>query len=232
MSSSSNRRRWLEGDAYLFDIDGTLLNSRDGVHYHAFHSAMQALFGVSSCIDGVPVHGNTDLGIVRAVLEREGVPADIFERDLDRLIAHMCDEVTRNAAKLAPELCPAIVELLTLLQSKGKLLGVVSGNLERIGWLKLEASGLRPFFAFGSFSDHHEKREDIFRAGIVEARRRLGRDAAEIYVVGDTPADIRAARTTGVPVIGLATGVFPLEQLSAYHPDACFACCTDLLAAG
>ncbi|MBI2677482.1 MAG: HAD family hydrolase [Candidatus Koribacter versatilis] len=232
MSLSSNRRRWLEGDAYLFDIDGTLLNSRDGVHYQAFHSAIQAVFGVSSRIDGVPVHGNTDLGIVRAVLEREGVSPAIFERDVPRLIAHMGEEVTRNAAQLAPELCPAIFELLTLLQSKGKLLGVVSGNLERIGWLKLEASGLRPFFAFGSFSDHHESREDIFRVGIAEARRRLGRDLAEIYVVGDTPADIRAARMTGVPVIVLATGIFPFKELSAHRPDGCFACCTDLLAAG
>jgi phosphoglycolate phosphatase-like HAD superfamily hydrolase len=224
------RRRWLDGEAYLFDIDGTLLNSRDGVHYHAFHSAIQAIFGVSSHIDGVPVHGNTDLGIVRAVLEREGVATEKFERGIPRVIEHMCNEVERNAAQLAPELCPAITDMLSLLESEGKLLGVVSGNLERIGWLKLEASGLRPFFAFGAFSDQHEKREDIFAAGIREARRRLGREDASIYVVGDTPADIRAARAVGVPVVVFATGTFALDELAQHHPDACFSCCTDLLA--
>jgi phosphoglycolate phosphatase-like HAD superfamily hydrolase len=223
-------RRWLDGDAYLFDIDGTLLNSRDGVHYHAFHSAIQSVFGVSSHIDGVPVHGNTDLGIVRAVLEREGVAAERFERGIPQLIEHMCNEVARNAARLAPELCPAITDLLSLLESQRRLLGVVSGNLERIGWLKLEASGLRTFFAFGTFSDRHEKREDIFAAGVQEARRRLGSEDASVYIVGDTPADIRAARAVGVPVVALATGIFAIEELAKHHPDACFSSCTDLLA--
>jgi len=129
-------------------------------------------------------------------------------------------------------LCPAIVDLLTLLAGRGKLLGVASGNLERIGWLKLEAAGLRSFFDFGSFSDRHEKREHIFAAGVEEARRRLGRENASVYVVGDTPADIRAARAVGVPVVALATGIFALEELASHRPDACFSCCTDLLARG
>ena len=66
--------RWDAADAYLFDIDGTLLNSRDGVHYNAFHNALLEFFRVSSSIDGVPLHGNTDRAIIRAVLRREGVP--------------------------------------------------------------------------------------------------------------------------------------------------------------
>ncbi|HTK94105.1 MAG TPA: HAD hydrolase-like protein, partial [Terriglobales bacterium] len=196
-----------------------------------FHHAMQAVFGVRSHIDGVPVHGNTDLGIVRAVLAREGIPSEVLERERSRLIETMCAEVASKAGQLAPEVCPSIVELLTLLRERGKLLGVVSGNLERIGWLKLEASGLREFFEFGSFSDAREQREEIFRAGIAEARGRRG-ETARVCVVGDTPADIRAARASGVPILALATGTFPLEELRGHGPDACFGCCTDLLAAG
>jgi phosphoglycolate phosphatase len=231
VSPHPNGAGWLDADAYLFDIDGTLLNSRDGVHYHAFHNAMQSVFGVTSRIDGVPLHGNTDIGILRAVLEREGVSKEKFEQDAPRLVVHMCEEVARNAMQLSPELCPGIFDLLTLLHGRGKLLGIVSGNLERIAWLKLEAAGLRPFFAFGSFSDQHEHREDIFRDGIAEARRRLGREDAAIYIVGDTPADIRAARANHTPILAMATGIFPAEELKSHQPDACFACCADLLSA-
>ena len=67
-------------DAYLFDIDGTLLNSRDGVHYHAFHAAVREVYGIDSSIDGVPVHGNTDLGILRAVARRAGLSDTEFEQ--------------------------------------------------------------------------------------------------------------------------------------------------------
>ncbi|HSE48575.1 MAG TPA: HAD family hydrolase [Terriglobales bacterium] len=231
MSSRTNGAdRWIEADAYLFDIDGTLLNSRDGVHYDAFHAALREVFEIETRIDEVPVHGSTDPGILRAVLAHAG-RADDGAGELARALEVMCAEVERNASGLAPQVCDGVADLLSLLASRGKLLGVASGNLERIGWLKLEAGGLRPFFAFGSFSDRNEKREDIFRAGIAEARRRLGRDDADIVIVGDTPADIRAARATHTPIIALATGVYSAAQLAEHGPDACFDCCAELLAA-
>ncbi|MGI9102360.1 MAG: HAD family hydrolase [Terriglobales bacterium] len=219
---------WSSADAYLFDIDGTLLNTRDGVHYYAFRNALRELFGIEGTIDGVPVHGNTDPGILRAVLERAGITGDEFERKLPLLTRHMCDEVRRNAAAIRVELCPSIPDLVSSLHAAGKLLGVVSGNLEPIGWAKIEAAKLRGYFAFGSFSDHNEKREDIFRHGIAEARQRLGRDAA-VCIVGDTPSDIAAARTVGAPIIAVATGIFPREQLLALGPTLCVSCCTELL---
>ncbi len=221
---------WSEADSFLFDIDGTLLNSRDGVHYWAFHNAMRRHFPVSSKIDGVPVHGNTDIGIIRAVLAREGVPEEQVTERLPLIVEQMCSEVEEKRSGLDPELCPSVLELVRSLHDSGKLLGVVSGNLERIGWLKLEAAGLRRYFSFGCFSDRYEKRADIFRAGIAEARRRLGSQAT-VHVVGDTPADIEAARQVGVPIIALATGIFPQDELARYGPDACFPCCTELLAA-
>ena len=103
---------WATADAYLFDIDGTLLNSRDGVHYFAFRNTLRHFFDIDGTIDGVPVHGNTDLGILRAVLRREGIADGNFEAKLPALIRHMCDEVQRNASGIRVELCPSVQELL------------------------------------------------------------------------------------------------------------------------
>ncbi len=225
---SASPETLLQADAFLFDIDGTLLNTRDGVHYFAFRNAVQAIFGVEGTIDGVPVHGNTDLGILRAVMQRQGIADAEFERKLPALIRHMCDEVQRNRAGIRVELCPSIAGLLAQLHRAGKLLGIVSGNLEPIGWAKIEAAGLRPYFAFGSFSDQNEQREAIFRHGIAEARRRLHSDAS-VVIVGDTPSDILAARQVGVPVIAVATGIFTYDELAELKPDLCVTCCTELL---
>ncbi|MGO9211198.1 MAG: HAD family hydrolase [Terriglobales bacterium] len=220
--------RWDSADAYLFDIDGTLLNSRDGVHYNAFHNAVRQFFGVPSQIDRVPLHGNTDLGIIRAVLRREGVSDAEIDAKLPLMTAAMCEEVERNAIGMQPELCPSVAELVQRLDAAGKLLALASGNLEKIAWKKLEASGLRGYFAFGSFSDRRELRADIIRWGVAEARRRLSA-AAVVYVVGDTPSDIQAAHAAGVPVIAVATGIFRREELKSHGPDLCVGCCTELL---
>jgi phosphoglycolate phosphatase len=221
--------RWDAADAYLFDIDGTLLNSRDAVHYFAFHNAAKEVLGVEANIEGVPVHGNTDVGILRAVLQRAGLENSAINASMPSIVAAMCAEVERNREQLRPELCPSIVDVLSHLKAQGKLLGAASGNLETIGWLKLEKAGIRSMFSFGSFSFPRESRADIFQHGVDLARQQLGAHAS-VTAVGDTPADVQAARAIGIPVITLATGIFSFADLMAHSPDACLGCATDLLA--
>lgn len=219
---------WDSAAAYLFDIDGTLLNSRDAVHYFAFRNAIREVLGIDAVIDGVPVHGNTDIGILRAVLRRAGLADDAIRASLPAIIERMCGQVESNRDQLNPELCPSIVELLAHLQQRGKILGVVSGNLEPVGWLKLEKAGLKPLFSFASFSHPRELRVEIFRHGLSLAREELGPEA-DVFIVGDTPSDIEAARATRTPVIALATGIYTFADLMDCGPDACMASATDLL---
>ena len=221
--------RWIEADAYLFDIDGTLLNARGGAHYHAFHSALQHGLGLDCRIDGVPWHGSTDISILRAVASREGASEKRFEENLPAMLEHMNAEVERNREQVMAEVCPGVKELVAHLFHRGKLLGVASGNLERIGWVKIEAAGLREYFSFGAFCGAQEMREDIFAAGIAEARRRLGAGAT-VCIVGDTPSDIAAARANSVSIVAVATGAYPLEELARHGPDLCLPSCSDLLA--
>jgi phosphoglycolate phosphatase-like HAD superfamily hydrolase len=215
-------------DAYLFDIDGTLANTRGGVHYNSFHTALRVIYGCDGRIDDVPVHGNTDPGILRAALERHGrLPAD-FEAGLPAARDLMCAEVAGKAGEMDVEVCPAIPELLAELHRRGKAIGVVTGNFETIGWLKLERGGIRHFFDFGSFSDTREKREDIFRHGIELARNLRGPEAT-VCVVGDTPNDIWAAAKVGIPVIAVATGIYSREELQKEGPTVCVTTCAELL---
>ena len=229
---------WDGFDAYLFDIDGTLLNSRDGVHYNSFHLALRQVWNCELKIDGVPLHGNTDIGILRAAATAAGVSTQEFSRKLPQAIAMMQAEVERNAALLRTELCPSIGELLERLHCAGKLLGVTSGNLEPIGWAKLRAAGIARYFRFGSFCGSkaglngraagNETRAAIFEQGIEEVRNRLG-EKARVCFIGDTPADILAARSVNAVVVAVATGIHNVETLQKEGPDLCLSCCTALL---
>jgi phosphoglycolate phosphatase len=228
MATNLNGFRWRDFDAYLFDIDGTLLNSRDAVHYNAFHSAIRTLLGCEVRIDNVPVHGNTDIGILKAVTQAGNIPEAALTARRSAILQHMSQEVERNAADLRPELCPAIATVLEQLHGAGKLMGIVSGNLEPIGWRKLEAAGIRDYFAFGSFSDRNDTRVEIFRWGADEAHKRLGQ-SARICFVGDTPSDISAARALDMPIVAVATGIYPLSELMTLGADACIPCLEELL---
>ncbi len=227
-AAKSNGFRWMSADAYLFDIDGTLLITRDGVHRHALHRAMREAYGVDTTIEGIAYHGKTDLGILRAALERVGVSRDQFEANLPLALEIVCRDVSANASRITPTLCSAIPEVLSELKSAGKLLGLASGNLESVGWLKVEAAGLQEFFSFGCFCDHSESRADIFCAGVTEVQRKLGK-FARVCFVGDTPEDVKAARLANSQIVAVCTGIFKADELAALEPDACVASCAELL---
>jgi phosphoglycolate phosphatase len=215
-------------DAYVFDIDGTLLISRDLVHWNAFRRAMIEAYGVDATIEGIQCHGMTDLLILRAALARAGIQDGDFEAKLPRALQVVRREVELNHQQLRPEICLGVQGLVHTLRASGKLLGVASGNLESVGWHKIAAAGLRQFFSFGCFSDHCETRAGIFRAAIEQVQHKLG-PKARVSFVGDTPADISAAKEVGASVVAVASGIFPFEELSSCSPDACVAHCGQLV---
>jgi phosphoglycolate phosphatase-like HAD superfamily hydrolase len=215
-------------DAYFFDIDGTLLVTRDLVHWNALHAAMLEVYGVDTTIAGLPYHGKTDVAILRAALNRCGVSRQAFYNRLPSALAVVRREVEKNAAAISADVCPAIPDVLSRILEGRKLLGVASGNLEAVGWHKLSAAGLRTFFGFGSFGDHRERRVAIFDHAVRLAKDRLG-EGVKVCFVGDTPDDIRAARSVSAGIIAVSTGTFSFQQLARMQPDACCQSCRELL---
>lgn len=215
-------------DAYVFDIDGTLLVTRDLVHWNALHQAMVEAFGVDTTIEGIPYHGMTDLSILRAALAREGIQDGKFEAALPKALEVVCREVDANRSEIRPQVCQGIPQLLDRLSKQGHLLGVASGNLETVGWHKIEAAGLRKYFTFGYYSDRCETRAGIFQNAVDHVRRAVGPHARTCFL-GDTPSDIRAAREIGSQIVAVASGTFGIDELRACGPDLCVPHCQELL---
>jgi phosphoglycolate phosphatase len=212
--------RWDEQGAYLFDIDGTLLRSRDRVHVDSFFSSVRSVMGRELVLDGVVLSGNTDPGILIDAFRLAGLDDSHWQPHLENVLEKMRADVGARRAEMNLIKMPGVDEILAYLQGKGAVLGVATGNLEAIGWLKLEALGLRDWFSFGGFSDRFEVRSEMIAHAAGEARRHTGGDTT-ICVVGDTPADIRAARANGLPAIAVATGNYGFEQLMEHKPEVC-----------
>jgi phosphoglycolate phosphatase len=221
-------RRWDAFDAYLFDIDGTLLHCSDAVHYFAFCDALTSVAGSPMTLDGVTVHGNTDIGILRDAFELAGIDESVWRPRLSALCVQMACQVEQNRAHLRAKVLPGVQAVLEHLRGKGAILSTATGNLERIGKEKLAAAGLLDFFALGGWSDSFETRTEVFRHAVEQVRAFTCADAS-ILVVGDTPADVLAAQVNSLPVLAVATGVFTYEQLAAKHPSFCVHTLAELL---
>ncbi len=221
---------WDQQDAYLFDIDGTLLRSRDRIHMDSLPASVREVMGLEVSLEGVSLAGNTDTSILREACTLAGVPADVLEPQMAAILKSMCRNVAERRDQLRPILMPGVEQTLRHLADRGATLGVATGNLEMIGWIKVERAGLREWFRFGGFSDHFPVRSELV-AHAAEKARELAGAQASVCVVGDTPRDIEAAHANGLAVIAVATGHFSFDELLEHKPEACTTTLADLLTA-
>ncbi len=211
---------WDAQNAYLFDIDGTLLRCRDRVHYDSFFECVRDVMGHELDLSGVTLHGNTDPGILRDAFLQTTVQDSHWRAQLEDVLERMRTTVAARRDRMQLVRMPGVEETLRHLAGKGAALGVATGNLEAIGWLKIETVGLRQWFRFGGFSDRYLDRADMIAHAAEEARRIAGPHAT-VCVVGDTEFDIRAAQANNLPTIAVATGKQSYDHLLELRPEVC-----------
>lgn len=210
----------------LFDIDLTLIDS-GGVGMRSMVAAGRRLHGPAFSAEGIPFGGQLDPIILTLMLERAGVEPTPAAMLAVREAYHGELESVMRAPGLARTL-PGVCELLAALEAhaSGPTLGLLTGNFEETGRLKLRGAGLDPDLfevrVWGDESPHTPPlREHLPPVGMTRwtALRGMPLEPACVTIIGDTEHDVRAARANGCRVLGVATGRTPAATLTAAGAD-------------
>src|SRR5262249_45137193 len=146
-------------------------------------------------------------------------PSDI-RRAMPQIIEAAQELYIGSVPDLRDKTCPGARELLEELHQHEILLALVTGNLTRIGWRKLERAGLHHYFRYGAFSETAKDRAGLAKAAIATARAEHAiAPETPISLIGDAPADIIAAKANGIRSIAVCTGLTSREELAAHAPD-------------
>src|SRR4051812_1600917 len=130
----------------LFDIDGTLIRRAGPHHRQALVDAVRHVTGLETTTDHIPVHGMLDPDILtRMMLDANAKPAQV-RRAMPDIIEKAQALYVRRCPDLSEKLCPGARALLGRLHRRGIPLALVTGNLTRIGWRKMERCGLKSYF--------------------------------------------------------------------------------------
>lgn len=209
----------------LFDIDGTLLSS-GGAGKAAIETALTQEFGVAISTQ-VTYSGRTDRAIVRDLLQMHGIA--YTPENWQKLRGAYLKLLPETLARHPGLVLPGISSLLTALGKRGIHLGLLTGNIRDGARLKLSHYGLFEHFRFGGFGDLHYDRDEVAREALAAVRSQFAHTVGldRIWVIGDTPLDIRCARAIGVRVAAVATGWHSLEELRNEKPDLLLANFTD-----
>lgn len=203
----------------LFDIDGTLIRRAGPHHREALVEAIRRTAHVETTTEGVPVAGMLDREILKTMMLRAGMSRAAIERVMPEVVARAQSIYVRRVPDISKKVCPGVRNLLRRLTARGAVIGLVTGNLSRIGWRKMVRAGLRPYFRFGAFAELAHDRAGLVRIAIRRARKEgwIGRDS-RISLIGDHPNDVLAARANGIRAIAVGTGIVPLEELQSHSP--------------
>ena len=206
----------------LFDIDGTLIRRAGPHHREALVEAVRRVAGVETTTDGVPVAGMLDREILAAMMLRSGLSMRTIGRLMPEVVARAQSIYVRRAPDLTNKVCPGVRSLLRRLTTRGVIIGLVTGNLSRIGWRKMDRAGLKPFFRFGAFAEQARDRSGLVRIAIRRALQEgwIGRESA-IALIGDHPNDVAAAKANNVRSVAVGTGVVSLAELETHSPHIC-----------
>ncbi len=203
----------------LFDIDGTLIRRAGPHHREALVEAIRRTAHVETTTEGVPVAGMLDRTILSAMMRTAGMSSAAIKRVMPEVVARAQSIYVRRAPDISKKVCPGVRSLLRRLTARGVVIGLVTGNLSRIGWRKMDRAGLRQYFRFGAFAEMAHDRAGLVRVAIRRARqeRWIGRQTA-ITLIGDHPNDVLAAKANDIRSVAVGTGVVSLDELQTHSP--------------
>ena len=197
---------------YIFcDIDGTLLYAK-GSGRPAFAAAFFDAFGVEIDMGHINFAGATDLGVLAQLATENNVELTSAKSALffERMPVYLDENMTRWPPSVFPGVEPFLKRV-----SKHWKLGLVSGNIRKTAYLKLKHGGIRDYFTeIGGFGDDYSDRNKMAALALERAGYPNGS-----FLLGDTPADIEAARTNGMVSVAVCNGQFDRAALEAEGPD-------------
>jgi pyrophosphatase PpaX len=194
---------------YLFDLDGTLIDSIDLIFRAYRHTAERHL--AVSPPDSVWRAGlGTPLRVQLAEVSDDPVLIDAM------VVTYRAYHQEHHDRSI--RLYPEIEDVLPALLERGARLGVVTSKLRLGAERGLAAAGIAGLFhvvvSADEVSRHKPHPEPVERA-----LEKLGADGETTVFIGDSPHDIASGRAAGVRTAGALWGPFTNEELANAGPD-------------
>ena len=184
----------------LWDIDGNLVNVYK-YHTPAYQKAIEKVYGVKPSSQEIEHnYGLPAREVIAIPVRKFGINEEVIEKGIKEVFSIYSQELEKGikiTSKESEVILPGVLEFLEKIKSLNIPRGIVTGNIQKAGEAILKGSNLCDYFnsEINSYGDNVTYRYEIISTAINHARKKgfIEKDA-KIYVFGDTPADVEAAK--------------------------------------
>ncbi|HWR39371.1 MAG TPA: HAD hydrolase-like protein [Patescibacteria group bacterium] len=203
----------------FWDIDGTLMRTAKAGLF-AFQEATRRLWQQEPDFALIHSGGMTDSSIAKQIIEHlTGRPASINE--IRSLVTCYEGFLPAHLQARQGRLMPAVTENLEYFHDQPHTVSLLlTGNTCTGASIKLSHYGIDQYFNFqdSAFDAQSLNRLDIATQAITIATRQYRANLQDIYIIGDTPNDIRCGKEVGARTVAVATGNYSVADLAAHQP--------------
>lgn len=194
---------------YLFDLDGTLLDSIELIlesFHHTSRVHLKREFSDAHWLAGIGTPLRDQLGAIAKSTEERDAMLDTY-RDYN---------LEHHDAMAKPY--PGVVEVVKTLHARGATLALVTSKMSRGALRGLQLLGLEEELPVRVCAD------DVVNGKphpepVLKALAALGASAEGAVLIGDSAHDIEAGRAAGVATAAVTWGPFSRETLETVGPD-------------
>lgn len=193
--------------AVVFDLDGTIVDSVELIVVSFQHAIREVL--------GREISREESIAYVGRPLREQ---MTIFSPEHADELVDSYREFNHREHDRMLKLYDGILHLLNGLEKAGVKVGLVTSKSRYTTQMAFDLTGIESYFDATICADESPKNKPS-PDPILACLEELGIPPGDAAYVGDSPADIQAARAAGVEPIAVTWGVFDPATLAAEKPD-------------
>jgi phosphoglycolate phosphatase len=204
----------------LFDVNNTLTRDAKSIGEMSEYvqESIRNIYGVLVEVDLSKYEGMTSQETAEAILLENGMPKEDIEQKLARYTEDLFYSYYNVAGHDKQLIAEGAKQLLDELSKEGVLIGMATGETEKIARFRLEKTSLDSYFRFGAFGNEAKSAAGIVAKAIEKAKNNFS-FSGKAVLVSCYPSLIRAAKTNGILSVGIANGKFAPAVLSEAGAD-------------
>lgn len=205
----------MEKKLFIFDLDGTLADTKALVKKGVLDFSSEnklPIPDVDAICYGYCNPDNYDF--------KWGVNKEEQKRLMNDAFVYVSDKIALGL--YTPQLFPNAIKLITKLYEMGNVLAICTSREGEACFNILKNYSISDYFSSFRTRDDvslKDKKPKPDPELILEIIEEQGFDKSNVFMVGDTDADIFGARNAGIKSIAVSWGYFSLEQLRETEPD-------------
>ncbi len=201
----------------LFDTNMTVATDAKDISGYVAES-IRNIYGIIAEVNLGSYPGLTSKEVATEVLRKYGLSEDEISERLDRYLEDLPYSYFNVAWSDRISVADGAKQLLDELKRKEVKIGIATGEPQRVSKMRLEKTGLLPYFTFGSYAEDGMLPKEIIESALNKVSSEFGLQASDGFFISSFPRFIHAAKEASIYSIGVS-GIYSATELLASGAD-------------